>query len=96
MLLINADLRNHDHRHIHGIQSYEGRDTKGLANFLAGSAQLGEIIYRTDIANLSVIPRWERPSNPSELLHSKQMKLLLNGFDRKGIMSSWMLLRSSP
>ncbi|MBL8036315.1 MAG: polysaccharide biosynthesis tyrosine autokinase [Nitrospira sp.] len=77
VVLINADFRNHDHRYVHGIQR-EGIDTKGLANFLAGRATLEQIMYRTDLANLSVIPRGERPSNPSELLHSKQMKVLLN------------------
>ncbi len=83
VILINADFRNHDHLYIHGIQR-QGIDTKGLASFLAGRAELKEIIYRTDIANLSVIPRGERPSNPSELLHSKQMKLLLNRCREEG------------
>lgn len=83
VVLINADFRNHDHRYIHGIQR-QGIDTKGLASFLAGRAEWKEIIYRTDLANLSVIPRGERPSNPSELLHSKQMKLLLNRCREEG------------
>lgn len=83
VVLIDADLRKPAHRHIHGIQR-EGRDTKGLASFLAGSAELEEIIYRTDITNLSVIPRGERLSNPSELLHSKQMSLLLNRCRQEG------------
>ena len=76
VILIDADFRKPAHRHIHGIQR-KGRDTKGLSSFLAGRAELEEIIHPTDIANLSVIPRGKRPSNPSELLHSKQMSLLL-------------------
>ena len=83
VILINADFRNHDHRYIHGIQR-QGIDTKGLASFLAGRTKLEEIVYRTDIPNLSVIPRGERPSNPSELLHSKQMKFLLNRCREEG------------
>lgn len=83
VVLIDADFRKPAHGYIHGIQR-EGRDSKGLAHFLAGSAKLEEIIYRTDIANLSVIPRGERPSNPSELLHSKQMKLLLSRCREEG------------
>ncbi|HMS86385.1 MAG TPA: polysaccharide biosynthesis tyrosine autokinase [Nitrospira sp.] len=77
VLLIDADLRKPAHTYIHGVQR-EGIDTKGLATFLAGRASLREIMYRTDLANLSVIPRGERPSNPSELLHSKQLRELLN------------------
>jgi capsular exopolysaccharide synthesis family protein len=83
VILIDADFRKPAHRHIHGIQR-EGRDTKGLSSFLAGRAELEEIIHPTDIANLSVIPRGRRPSNPSELLHSKQMSLLLNRCRQEG------------
>lgn len=77
VILIDADLRKPTHSGIHGIQGL-GLETKGLVSFLAGRANLEEIMYRTDVANLLVIPRGERPSNPSELLHSKQMRTLLN------------------
>lgn len=83
VLLIDADLRKPAHRYIYGIQR-EGMDTKGLASCLAGRATLREVMYRTDVANLSVIPRGERPSNPSELLHSKQLKQLLNRCREEG------------
>ncbi|NGZ01496.1 MAG: hypothetical protein CV090_00405 [Nitrospira sp. WS238] len=83
VVLIDSDLRKPAHKHIHGIQR-EGIDTKGLTSFLSGRATLREIIYRTDMANLSVIPRGERPSNPSELLHSKQLKQLLSRCREEG------------
>ena len=83
VILIDADFRKPAHGYIHGIQ-HEGSETKGLASFLAGRAKLEEIIHRTNIANLSVIPRGKRPSNPSELLHSKQMSLLLNQCRQEG------------
>lgn len=83
VLLIDADFRKPPHMFIHGIQR-KGNQTKGLAALLAGRATLEEIIHRTDIANLSVIPRGNRPSNPSELFHSKQMSLLLNRCREEG------------
>lgn len=83
VLLIDADFRKPAHRYIHGIQ-HDGNQSKGLAVFLAGRAKLEEIIHRTDIPNLSVIPRGKRPSNPSELFHSKQMSLLLNRCREEG------------
>lgn len=83
VILIDADLRKPAHRYIHGIQR-EGIDTRGLSTFLAGKADLREIMYRTDMANLSVIPRGERPSNPSELLHSKHLRELLNRCRKEG------------
>jgi polysaccharide biosynthesis transport protein len=83
VLLIDADLRKPAHRFIHGIQR-DGGQTKGLAGFLAGRLELDDIIHHTNIANLSVIPRGRRPSNPSELLHSDQMSLLLNRCREEG------------
>src|SRR5262245_7617174 len=83
VILIDADFRKPAHRYIHGIQRDESQ-TKGLAGFLSGRAQLEEIIHRTDIPNLSVIPRGKRPANPSELFHSKQMSLLLNRCREEG------------
>ena len=83
VILIDADFRKPAHGYIHGIL-HEGRDTKGLASFLSGRDELEEIIHRTDIANLWVIPRGKRPSNPSELLHSKQMSFLLNRCRQEG------------
>ncbi|MBK9307108.1 MAG: polysaccharide biosynthesis tyrosine autokinase [Nitrospira sp.] len=83
VVLIDADLRKPANRYAHGIQR-EGIDTQGLTSFLAGRATLREIMYRTDLDNLSVIPRGERPSNPSELLHSKQLRQLLNRCREEG------------
>ena len=83
VLLIDADFRKPAHRFIHGIQR-DGSQTNGLAGFLSGSIKLEEIIHRTDIPNLSVIPRGKRPSNPSELFHSKQMSLLLSRCREEG------------
>lgn len=83
VLLIDADLRKPAHRYIHGIQR-DGGQTKGLAGFLAGRIELDDIIHHTNIANLSVIPRGRRPSNPSELLHTNQMSLLLNRCREEG------------
>jgi len=77
VILIDADFRKPAHRYIHGVQR-DGNQAKGLSGFLSGRFTLEEVIHRTDIPNLSVIPRGKRPSNPSELFHSKQMRLLLN------------------
>ncbi|MGH7181175.1 MAG: GumC family protein, partial [Nitrospiraceae bacterium] len=83
VILIDADFRKPAHRYIHGTQR-DGSQTKGLAAFLSGSINLEAIIHRTDIANLSVIPRGKRPANPSELFHSKQMSVLLNRCREEG------------
>jgi len=83
VILIDADFRKLAHRYIHGIQR-DANQTNGLAAFLAGRVKLEEIIHPTDIPNLSVIPRGNRPSNPSELFHSKQMGVLLDRCREQG------------
>jgi len=83
VLLIDVDLRKPGHNHIHGVQ-LQRRNARGLVDFLEGRAELEEIVQETEIANLSVIPRGKRTSNPSELIHSKQMNQLLNWCRQEG------------
>jgi capsular exopolysaccharide synthesis family protein len=83
VLLIDVDLRKPGHNHIHGVQ-LQRRNARGLVDFLEGCAELEEIVQQTEIANLSVIPRGKRTSNPSELIHSKQMNQLLNWCRQEG------------
>lgn len=83
VLLIDVDLRKPGHNHIHGVQ-LQRRNARGLVDFLEGRAELEEIVQQTEIANLSVIPRGKRTSNPSELIHSKQMNQLLNWCRQEG------------
>lgn len=83
VVLIDTDLRKRARHHIVGIQTQE-LEPKGLADFLRGTAELEEVLHRTDIPNLWVIPRGGIPPNPSELLHSKQMRLLLNRCREEG------------
>ena len=83
VILIDADLRKPAHDHILGVQ-LQGGNTRGLVDFLEGRAELEEIIHQTKIANLSVIPRGKRTSNPSELIHSKPMSHLLNWCRQEG------------
>lgn len=83
VVLIDTDLRKRARHHILGIQT-EDRNPKGLADFLSGRAEFEEIMHRTAIANLWMIPRGTCPSNPSELIHSKQMSSLLNRCRQEG------------
>lgn len=83
VVVVDADLRKPDAHPIFEVHNGDGQP-KGLADFLAGRAEIEEIIYQTEIANLSVIPSGRRPTNPSELLHSKQMAILLNWCQQEG------------
>ncbi len=77
VLLIDADLRNTAPHSIFSVYS-ERPSPPGLTDFLRGDAESWDIVYQTDHPNLSVIPPGDCPSNPSELLHSNQMRKLLS------------------
>jgi capsular exopolysaccharide synthesis family protein len=57
----------------------------GLSNYLTGKVALNEVIKKTLVDNVFLLPSGPIPPNPSELLNSKRMKDLMNekenGFD---------------
>jgi polysaccharide biosynthesis transport protein len=83
VILIDTDLRKLYPHPTFEIQTGNGRP-KGLVDFLDGRATLRDIVHQTETTNLSVIPRGNCPSNPSELLHSKQMAKLLRWYRDEG------------
>ncbi|WP_167607469.1 GumC family protein [Maribellus sediminis] len=71
-VLIGADMRK---PRIHKV--FEIPNTTGLSNYLAGQAKIEEIIFETDVENLSLIPAGPIPPNPAELIERKAFKRLL-------------------
>jgi len=72
VLLIDADMRR---GYMH---KYFDVDVKpGLSELLSGQADLQKVLHKTQVANLDVITRGKSPTNPSEILSSKQFKELL-------------------
>ncbi len=72
VLLLDCDLRRPRVHTIFGLN----RDT-GVSNILAGSMDASELVVKTEIENLSVIPSGPVPPNPSELLGSQRMRKLM-------------------
>ena len=73
VLLIDADMRNS------GImRSVEGeKPERGLSHYLSNQCEVEEVIYNTNIKNLSVIVAGKVPPNPTELLSRKRMRDLV-------------------
>ena len=69
VLLVDTDLRRPV---IHSIFNLDR--SKGLSNHLVGKVDLDDVIFKSDIDNLYVLPSGTLPPNPSELLGSKTMK----------------------
>ncbi len=87
-LLIDADLRAPRLHTALGAPS-----TLGLSDYLRGEADEYRIVQNSETQNLCFIPCGTRVSNPSELLLSERMKVLLDtvtpAFD-------WVILDSPP
>jgi capsular exopolysaccharide synthesis family protein len=72
VLLIDADLRKPSQHHIFGKSN-----RSGLTTALLNQLELRDIIQFTNTENLSIIQAGPTPPNPSELLSSDPMALLL-------------------
>jgi capsular exopolysaccharide synthesis family protein len=71
-LVIDGDLRKPS---IHKI--FKVKNTAGLSSYLAGRVELNQVIHKTHIPNLFVVPSGPPPPNPVELLDSEVMAKML-------------------
>jgi len=88
VLLVDGDLRA---PRLHLTLGAAG--TPGLTDYLRGEADESQIIQVGDQDNLCFIPGGNMVSNPSELLHSEKMKVLL---DHLTPIFDWVIIDSSP
>jgi exopolysaccharide/PEP-CTERM locus tyrosine autokinase len=72
-LLIDCDLRNPQVHKMLGLR----KNFAGLANFLRNEVDFSQALIETSIPNLSLMPAGPIPPNPSELINSRKMTLLL-------------------
>ena len=70
--LIDGDMRR---PRVHKI--FEKERNTGLSSFLVGSGELKDGVIPSGIENLDIIPCGPIPPNPSEILGSKKMELLI-------------------
>ena len=77
-ILIGADLRK---PRLHRI--FDISNQTGLSNYLAGQATANEIILKTKIDNLWIIPSGTIPPNPAELLERDAFATLLEELKNK-------------
>jgi protein-tyrosine kinase len=72
VLLIDADLRKPT------IHTYLGLEpSRGLSDYLLSRANLSDILIKTGIGKLVVLPAGNPPDNPAELLGSQRMRDLV-------------------
>ena len=72
VMLVDCDLRNPSLARLLGIKSHSG-----LRNYLEDGKPLAPHLINTSIAKLTLLPAGKVPPNPSELLSSEKMRLLV-------------------
>jgi len=90
VLLIDCDLRNPT---IHSILGYD--NVPGLSEYLTKGVSLSSLILKTAIDKLTILPGGAPPENPSELLSSEQMSLLIKEVGEK-YKDRYILIDSPP
>jgi len=92
VILINADLRHPEMHPVYQIKKNGHGEPKGLRHFLVGQADLQAVIHSTEIPNLWIVPQGGMSSNPSELVHSRSMAMLLARCHEQG----WHIIIDCP
>ena len=76
VVLVDADLRRSQITSKYGIKLVEGSGM-GLAHYLAGMCEVGDVVYKTNIANAYMVPLGHDVSNSLALLTSGRLSKLL-------------------
>lgn len=73
VLIIDADLRKPTMHH-----TFQESNRWGLSSLLVGQTTLSEVITSTSVENLDLLTAGYNAPNPSELLASKRMRIILD------------------
>ncbi len=76
--LVDADLRRSNVTGKYLLKFEDESKRCGLAHYLAGIADLDQVIYETNIENAWIVPVGRMVANPMPLLNSKRFASLLN------------------
>jgi exopolysaccharide/PEP-CTERM locus tyrosine autokinase len=90
VLVVDTDFRKAGvHEHL-GISA-----DHGLVDYLRGEADLGDLLVKTEIPKLTLLPSGKAPNNPSDLLASDRMAEMLQEV-RNRYENRYIVLDSSP
>ena len=89
-LIIDCDLRNPALSRWFGF-----RDSRGLADYLTGEASLQDLLVKTSIDKLSILPGGAITDNPVELIGSNKMKSLMADLKSR-YTDRYIIIDSSP
>ncbi len=93
VILVDADLRRSMINSTYGIQFDKGGKAYGLSHYLAGIAEMDEILYQTDIENAMMVPVGRELLNPIPLIVSGRFEALL---DKLAEMADYVIVDAAP
>ncbi len=73
VLLLDCDLRSPSIHSLFGLD-----ETQGLSEYLSESRPLSSLFVKTFLKKLTLLTAGKKPPNPSELLSSEQMRMLIH------------------
>jgi capsular exopolysaccharide synthesis family protein len=79
VLLVDADIRKPEIHKRFGL----GDNVKGLSDFLTHNTPIPSLLVKTPLPNLTILPGGQATINPSELVSSERMKILLEELSKR-------------
>jgi len=76
VVLVDADLRRSILAEKYGITLEAGKD-KGLSHYLAGLSEINDVVYKTSMPNMLLVPIGREVSNSLALLNSERFSCIL-------------------
>ena len=83
VVLVDADLRRSVISSKYGLRFPDAEHAWGLAHFLAGKADMDDVIYQTNLLGAYMVPVGREVSNPLPLLNSQRFDQLLEELARQ-------------
>ncbi|MBQ3300834.1 MAG: CpsD/CapB family tyrosine-protein kinase [Eggerthellaceae bacterium] len=77
-ILVDADMRNSTMATKYDLHREDGAELKGTSHFLAGNAELNDVLFHTKYGKGDLLPNVENIINPSMLLETRVFEDLLN------------------
>lgn len=93
VVLVDADLRRSVINQTYGVQFEKGGTAYGLSHYLAGIAEMDDVIYKTDIEGAKMIPVGRDLLNPIPLIVSGRFQELL---DKLAEQFDYVIIDASP
>ena len=82
-ILVDADMRNSNMVTKYDMRREDGKEMKGTSHYLAGNAELNEVLMHTKYGYGDIMPNVENVINPSMLLETNKFEELLDALAKR-------------